>query len=175
MPTKAELISAVQAAQDEILRMAHSLTESERNATGTAEQWAPRDYLAHLGAGKRFWAEDLAAARRGETPPQGDLPERSNPAVYAVVAANSPPGRSSTAQGLFGAAGTLGFIVASLLAGALASVDILYPFYLMSAVTILTLLIAVAVGRDRLRFRPVPVAPPTPVLAAAAQPASEGP
>ncbi len=97
-----------------------------------------------------------------------------NPAVYAVVAANSPPGRSSTAQGLFGAAGTLGFIVASLLAGALASVDILYPFYLMSAVMILTLLIAVAVGRDRLRFRPEPVAPPTPVLAAA-QPASEGP
>ena len=37
-----------------------------------------------------------------------------NPALYAVVAANSPPGRSSTAQGLFGAAGTLGFIVASL-------------------------------------------------------------
>ena len=37
-----------------------------------------------------------------------------NPALYAVVAANSPAGRSSTAQGLFGAAGTLGFIVASL-------------------------------------------------------------
>ena len=37
-----------------------------------------------------------------------------NPALYAVVAANSPPGRSSTAQGLFGAAGTVGFIVASL-------------------------------------------------------------
>ena len=40
-----------------------------------------------------------------------------NPALYAVVAANSPPGRSSTAQGLFGAAGTVGFIVASLVAG----------------------------------------------------------
>ena len=37
-----------------------------------------------------------------------------NPALYAVVAANSPIGRSSTAQGLFGAAGTVGFIVASL-------------------------------------------------------------
>ena len=37
-----------------------------------------------------------------------------NPALYTVVAANSPTGRSSTAQGLFGAAGTLGFIVASL-------------------------------------------------------------
>ena len=43
-----------------------------------------------------------------------------NPALYAVVAASSPPGRSSTAQGLFGAAGTLGFIVASVTAGMLA-------------------------------------------------------
>ena len=31
-----------------------------------------------------------------------------NPALYSVVAASSPPGRSSTAQGLFGAAGSLG-------------------------------------------------------------------
>ena len=42
------------------------------------------------------------------------------PALYAVVAAGSPTGRSSTAQGLFGAAGTVGFIVASLIAGQLA-------------------------------------------------------
>jgi MFS family permease len=48
-----------------------------------------------------------------------------NPALYSVVAANSPPGRSSTAQGLFGAAGTVGFIAASLIAGVLAAVDIL--------------------------------------------------
>ncbi len=42
-----------------------------------------------------------------------------NPALYSVVAASSPPGRSSTAQGLYGAAGTLGFIIASLVSGAL--------------------------------------------------------
>ena len=46
-----------------------------------------------------------------------------NPALYAVVAANSPPGRSSTAQGLFGAAGTVGFIIASLIAGVLAGIE----------------------------------------------------
>jgi MFS family permease len=78
-----------------------------------------------------------------------------NPAVYAVVAANSPPGRSSTAQGLFGAAGTLGFIAASLAAGALASVNILYPFYVMSAVMLITLVVGVIIGGDRLRLRPV--------------------
>ncbi len=57
-----------------------------------------------------------------------------NPALYSVVAANSPRGRSSTTQGLYGAAGTLGFIVASLAAGILAETDILYPFYVFSAV-----------------------------------------
>jgi len=62
-----------------------------------------------------------------------------NPALYAVVAANSPPGRSSTAQGLFGAAGTVGFIVASLLAGVLAETDIVYPMYVFSAVLTVTL------------------------------------
>ena len=44
-----------------------------------------------------------------------------NPALYAVVAANSPLGRTSTAQGIFGAAGTVGFIVASLTAGVIAA------------------------------------------------------
>src|SRR6476646_339302 len=57
-----------------------------------------------------------------------------NPALYAVVAANSPAGRSSTTQGLFGAAGTLGFITASLLAGVLAQSSISYPFYVFAAV-----------------------------------------
>lgn len=84
MPSKSQLISALQAAQNETLQMAQSLSESDRNESGSAEQWAPRDYLAHIGMSRRFLADDLAAARRGETPPQGDQPDRSNPAVYAV-------------------------------------------------------------------------------------------
>ncbi len=74
-----------------------------------------------------------------------------NPALYSVVAANSPPGRTSTAQGLFGAAGTLGFIVASLLAGVLAASDILYPFYVFSAVILVSLGIGLLIGGSRLR------------------------
>ena len=69
-----------------------------------------------------------------------------NPALYAVVAANSPPGRSSTAQGLFGAAGTLGFIIASVTTGILAEQSILLPFYSFSAVMIVTLVIAIVGG-----------------------------
>jgi MFS family permease len=76
-----------------------------------------------------------------------------NPALYAVVAASSPAGRSSTAQGLFGAAGTLGFIVASVTAGLLAEQDILYPFYAFSAVMLVSLVVAVAIGGSRLRGR----------------------
>jgi MFS family permease len=73
------------------------------------------------------------------------------PALYAVVAANSPPGRSSTAQGLFGAAGTVGFIVASLVAGVLGGVDILYPLYVFSAVMITSLVAGLVIGGRRLR------------------------
>ena len=78
-----------------------------------------------------------------------------NPALYAVVAANSPPGRSSTAQGLFGAAGTLGFIAASLAAGVLAEQSILYPFYVFSAFMTLTLMVGLAIGGRRLNGRPL--------------------
>ena len=81
-----------------------------------------------------------------------------NPALYAVVAASSPPGRSSTTQGLFGAAGTLGFIAASLGAGVLAERSILYPFYVFSAVMMLTLVAGLAIGGRRLSGRPPPIA-----------------
>ena len=88
-----------------------------------------------------------------------------NPALYSVVAANSPPGRSSTAQGLFGAAGTLGFIVASVTAGILAERNILFPFYAFTAVMLVSLVVALAVGGARLQGRAIPapaaVAPAT--------------
>ena len=70
----------------------------------------------------------------------------ASPALYAVVAAGSPLGRSATAQGVFGAAGTVGFIASSLVAGQLASVDLRYPFWMFSAVMGLTLVIGLAIG-----------------------------
>jgi MFS transporter, DHA1 family, multidrug resistance protein len=69
-----------------------------------------------------------------------------NPALYSVVAASSPVGRSATAQGLFGAAGTVGFIVASLIAGFLAAIDIRYPFYVFAAVMFATFVVGLAIG-----------------------------
>jgi DHA1 family multidrug resistance protein-like MFS transporter len=78
-----------------------------------------------------------------------------NPALFSIVAAGSPPGRSSTAQGVFGAAGTLGFVVASLLAGALAEVDIRAPFYVFATVMSAFTVAAFAVGGRRLIDRPI--------------------
>jgi MFS family permease len=69
------------------------------------------------------------------------------PALYAVVARGSPEGRSSTAQGIFGGAGTVGFVIASLVTGWLAGIDLRYPFYVFSGVTLVTLLLTLAIGR----------------------------
>jgi DHA1 family multidrug resistance protein-like MFS transporter len=50
------------------------------------------------------------------------------PALFALVALGSPAGRSSTAQGLFGAVGTIGLIVASVSAGVLYDLGQVWPF-----------------------------------------------
>jgi MFS family permease len=68
-----------------------------------------------------------------------------DPALFSVVSRGSPVGRSSTAQGIFGAAGTVGFIVSSVIAGGLAAVDLRYPFYVCSAAILVSLVISVAV------------------------------
>jgi MFS family permease len=74
-----------------------------------------------------------------------------NPALYAVVAGGSPVGQSATAQGLFGASGTAGFVLASLTTGVLAETDIRAPFYVFAAVMTATSIAAFAVGGRRLR------------------------
>ena len=95
----------------------------------------------------------------------------ASPALYMLVARASPPGRSSTAQGLFGAAGTLGMVVASLAAGLLAAEDLRYPYYAAGIGTGVALLLGLAVGRRRLweamqpsHLAPTPASPAVPSL-----------
>jgi MFS family permease len=76
-----------------------------------------------------------------------------NPALYAVVAAGSPRGRSSTAQGLYGAAGTVGTIVASVAAGALAAVDLRYPFWVGGIAMAVSLAVGLTIGGSAIRGR----------------------
>jgi DHA1 family multidrug resistance protein-like MFS transporter len=77
----------------------------------------------------------------------------ANPALYAMVAAGSPPGRSSTAQGLFGASGTLGTIIASVAAGYLAGYDIRFPFWAGGTAMFIALAIGLAIGGRTIRAR----------------------
>lgn len=74
----------------------------------------------------------------------------ASPALFLLVARASPEGRSSTAQGIFGAAGTVGTIVASLSAGALAAVNLTYPFYATGIAALVSLVLGLAIGRRRL-------------------------
>jgi MFS family permease len=78
------------------------------------------------------------------------------PALFAVVAAGSPVGRSSTAQGVFGAAGTVGFIVSALIAGQLAQINIRLPFLMFVSTSGLCLVIGLAIGARSIQaLRPV--------------------
>lgn len=72
-----------------------------------------------------------------------------------MVAAGSPVGRSSTAQGLFGSAGTVGFIVSALIAGQLAEVNIRLPFVMFVLTSGICLALGLAIGaRSILALRP---------------------
>jgi MFS family permease len=79
------------------------------------------------------------------------------PALYAVVARGTPTGRSATTQGVFGAAGTLGTIVAAITAGALFTSDVHLPFYTFAVVMVAALAGGLAIGRGALRR---PAGPP---------------
>jgi MFS family permease len=74
----------------------------------------------------------------------------ASPALYLLVARSSPPGRSSTAQGIFGAAGTIGTIAASLSAGFLAEIDLRLPFVATAIGGSTMLILGLLVGRRRL-------------------------
>jgi MFS family permease len=73
------------------------------------------------------------------------------PALYAVVASGTPAGRSATTQGVYGAAGTLGTIVASIAAGVLFALDIHLPFYVFAVTMLVSLGLGLAIGGRPLR------------------------
>jgi DHA1 family tetracycline resistance protein-like MFS transporter len=69
-----------------------------------------------------------------------------SPSLYMLVSRAAPANRSSTAQGLFGAAGTTGTITASVVTGFLAAIDLRLPYIAMGAATLVLLALGVAVG-----------------------------
>jgi MFS family permease len=77
---------------------------------------------------------------------EGTAAAFSSPALYTLVGRAAPAGRSSTAQGLFGAAGTGGTIVASVATGYLAAVDLRLPFVAMGLAMLFLLAVGLAIG-----------------------------
>jgi tetratricopeptide (TPR) repeat protein len=69
-------VSQVQAALLDLLARAHAvqqawaaaLSDAERQASGSAEQWAAKDTLAHIAFWQQTQAERIAAARQGAVP-----------------------------------------------------------------------------------------------------------
>jgi DHA1 family multidrug resistance protein-like MFS transporter len=82
------------------------------------------------------------------------------PGLFALVAFGSPSGRSSTAQGIFGAVGTIGLIVATITAGILWELGRSWPFgfFVVGAASALVVGLAVyRLGRGRrARLLPAP-------------------
>jgi DHA1 family tetracycline resistance protein-like MFS transporter len=107
---------------------------------------------------------------------EGTAAAFSSPALYTLVARAAPPGRSSTAQGLFGAAGTSGTIVASVATGYLASIDLRLPFIVMGAAMLVLLALGLAVGGRLLyaALQPHSVQRAAAAAALSAAPAAEG-
>ena len=73
------------------------------------------------------------------------------PATFLVIARGTPEGRSSTAQGVLGAAGTIGTITAAIGSGFLAAVNLDAPFFVGSAVLLGLLVLTLVVGGGPLR------------------------
>ena len=79
------------------------------------------------------------------------------PATFLVIARGTPAGRSSTAQGVLGAAGTIGTIAAAIGSGILAAHDLSTPFFVGAAVLLGLLALTLAAGGRPLRsMRPAP-------------------
>ncbi|MFN8521389.1 MAG: MFS transporter, partial [Chloroflexota bacterium] len=69
------------------------------------------------------------------------------PGLFALVAFGSPSGRSSTAQGIFGAVGTIGLIVATITSGLLWDLGRSWPFGFFVVGAGASLLLGLAVYR----------------------------
>jgi MFS family permease len=83
-------------------------------------------------------------------------------ALFAMVAAGSPRGRTALAQGIYGSVGTTAVILSTMASGALYEVGRALPFWFFSGVVTLTFVAGMAVytglfGRWPRRAEPVPV------------------
>lgn len=68
-PMKARILSLLHFAHQQEQLMIDGLSEAERQAQGTSERWAAKDFVANILLWKRLQTQKLALAQRGEQPP----------------------------------------------------------------------------------------------------------
>src|SRR5215831_5544841 len=66
---KPQILTLLHFARQQELAMVEELSEAERGAQGTPEQWSAKDYLANILRWKQLQTRKLATAHRGEIPP----------------------------------------------------------------------------------------------------------
>jgi tetratricopeptide (TPR) repeat protein len=77
-PLKSRLAELLERALADQKALIAELSDAERAALGTPEHWSVKDMLAHITFWKRNTVTRLAAAARGETPPNFDDFDRLN-------------------------------------------------------------------------------------------------
>ncbi|HLI07974.1 MAG TPA: rhodanese-like domain-containing protein [Ktedonobacteraceae bacterium] len=68
-PMKPRILALLSFARQQEQQLVDGLSEAERNAMGTPDAWAAKDFLVNIMRWKQLQTEKLAAAVRGETPP----------------------------------------------------------------------------------------------------------
>lgn len=68
-PMKPRILALLSFARQQEQQLVDGLSEVEREATGTPDTWAAKDFLVNIMLWKQLQTEKLAAAARGETPP----------------------------------------------------------------------------------------------------------
>ena len=82
MELKQKIIQVLDKAHQAEQEFIAGLSEAERNATSTLEQWSAKDVIAHCATWKKRLAGDISAASRGQTPAQVEDIDRANAEIY---------------------------------------------------------------------------------------------
>src|SRR5579872_5162501 len=69
-PIKPRILDLLRFAHQQEQELMSTLSEAERDAPGTAERWSAKDILVNIMLWKELQTQKLAAAVRGETPPE---------------------------------------------------------------------------------------------------------
>ena len=82
MELKNKLLSLLKRAYEEERALVAKLSDEERAAIGTLEQWSTKDTIAHTAAWKERRAQNITAASRGETPSVSNDIDQVNAEIF---------------------------------------------------------------------------------------------